>query len=520
MQLSALRPESSTLNASAGKLFATALQQAKSLEDQPAEAHALKNLGRLYEQTQQWSTALTLTQQALILAQAINAPDITYSCSWQLGRILKAKGDNQGAIAAYGEAVKALQALRRDLIAVSQDVQFSFTETVEPVYRQFVSLLLPSDGTEPSQENLVQARDAIESLQLAELENFFQEACLNAKPELIDRVDPTAAVIYPIILPDHLAIILSLPGQPLRYYQTILPQNDLESSLNQMLQSLNLAFSSKHRLRLSQKVYDWLIRPAQEQLAASGVKTLVFVLDGSLRNLPMAALHDGKQYLIENYSIALAPSLQLTDPTPLQREELNTLTAGITQSRQGFAPLINVAREVERIQSELPSVVMLDGAFTRDAFLKTMESSYFPIVHIATHGQFSSKAEETFVLTWDDRINAKQFDTILQPANQGKKKAIALLVLSACQTAQGDKRATLGLAGVALRAGAQSTLATLWRVNDVATADLMSVFYRDLTNTTTTKAEALRQAQLTLLQNPEYQHPFYWAPFVLVGNWL
>lgn len=520
MKLSALYPESSALNTNAGRLLAIALQQAKSLGDQPAEAHALKNLGRLYEQTQQWSTALTLTQQALILAQSINIPDITYRCAWQMGRILKAEGNTQGAIAAYGEAVKTLQALRSDLIAVSQDVQFSFTETVEPVYRQFVSLLLPSDGTEPSQENLVRARNAIESLQLAELENFFQEACLNAKPELIDRVDPAAAVIYPIILPDHLAVILSLPGQPLRYYETTLSETEVENSLNQTLQSLNLAFSNKQRLRLSQEVYNWLIRPAQEQLVASKVKTLVFVLDGSLRNLPMAVLHDGKQYLIEKYSLALAPSLQLTDPTPLQQGELKTLTAGITQPRQGFSALVNVAREVEQIQSELPSVVMLDRSFTSDAFRNRMESSYFPIVHIATHGQFSSKAEETFVLTWDSRINAKQFDAILQPANQGNKKAIALLVLSACQTAQGDKRATLGLAGVALRAGAQSTLATLWRVNDVATADLMSVFYRDLTNSTITKAEALRHAQLTLLQNPEYQHPFYWAPFVLVGNWL
>ncbi|HEY9597266.1 MAG TPA: CHAT domain-containing protein, partial [Cyanophyceae cyanobacterium] len=420
----------------------------------------------------------------------------------------------------YAEAVKTLQALRSDLIAVSQDVQFSFTESVEPVYRQFVSLLLPSDGTQPSQENLVQARDAIESLQLAELENFFQEACLNAKPELIDRIDPTAAVIYPIILPDHLAVILSLPEQPLRYYETTLPQNDVENTLDQTLQFLNPSLSNKQRLHLSQNVYDWLIRPAEDWLAASGVKTLVFVLDGSLRNLPMAALHDGKRYLIEKYSIAIAPSLQLTDPTPLQRRGLKALMAGITQPRQGFAGLVNVAREVKQIQSELPSVVMLDGAFTRDAFLKTMESSYFSIVHIATHGQFSSKAEETFVLTWDDRINAKQFDAILQPANHGNRKAIALLVLSACQTAQGDKRATLGLAGVALRAGAQSTLATLWRVNDVATANLMGVFYRGLINTTTTKAEALRQAQLTLLQDKEYQHPFYWAPFVLVGNWL
>ena len=234
----------------------------------------------------------------------------------------------------------------------------------------------------------------------------------------------------------------------------------------------------------------------------------------------MAALHDGNQYLVEQYNIALTPSLQLLDPKPLQRKALKTLTVGLSQARQGFPALENVAREVEQIQTDLPSVVLLNQAFTSNAFRKTIESSYFPVVHIATHGQFSSKAEETFVLTWDNRITAKQFDEILQPANQGSDKAIELLVLSACQTAQGDKRAALGLAGIAMRAGTRSTLATLWKVSDVATAELMGWFYRQLSDSTATKAEALRQAQLSLLRNPKYQHPFYWAPYVLIGNWL
>lgn len=520
MKLSALRPDSSVLKRNSSLLLATALQQAKSLGDQPAEAYALGNLGRLYEQTEQLSDAQQLTEQALLLAQTINAPEIAYRFSWQLGRLLKAQGDTQGAIAAYTEAVKILQALRSDLITISPDVQFSFTQSVEPVYRQLVGLLLQPDGIEPSQQNLAQAREVIESLQLAELENFFREACLNAKPEQIDRIDSTAAIIYPIILPDQLAVILSLPGRPLRYYETRLPQREVETILDQTLQSLNPAFSNRQRLRFSQQVYNWLLRPAEAHLATTEVKTLVFVLDGSLRNLPMAVLHDGKQYLIEKYNVALAPSLQLLDPKPLQREALKTLTAGLTQARQGFAPLANVEREVKQIQTELPSVVLLDGAFTNDSFQKKIESSYFPVVHIATHGQFSSKAEETFVLTWDGRINVKQFDDILQPINQRRNKAIELLVLSACQTAKGDKRAALGLAGVAVRAGAQSTLATLWQVSDVATADLMGWFYRELTNTTATKAEALRHAQLALLQDPHYQHPFFWAPFILVGNWL
>ncbi len=144
----------------------------------------------------------------------------------------------------------------------------------------------------------------------------------------------------------------------------------------------------------------------------------------------------------------------------------------------------------------------------------------FPVVHLATHGQFSSKADETFILTWDGRINVNQLDTLLRIRETESPNAIELLVLSACQTAAGDKRAALGLAGIAVRAGARSTLASLWNVDDKSTAELMSQFYRELTSQKLTKAEALRQAQLALLNNPKYQHPLFWAAYVLVGNWL
>lgn len=500
------------------QILAQAVQQAKSLKDQRAEAYALGNLGRLYQQTQQLSSAQELTQQALILAQAIHAPDIAYNWQWQLGRLQRDRGDITGAIATYTEAVKTLQSLRSDLVAINPDVQFSFRESVEPVYRELVSLLLGKSDPEPTQKNLALAREAIESLQLAELDNFFKEACLDTKPVQLDSINAQAAVIYPIILTDRLEVILSLPGQPLRHYATSIPQSQLESTIEQFRQNLVIR-SKREYIPVAQKLYDWLIRPIEADLAKSGVKTLVFVPDGALRNIPMAALRDRHQYLIEKYSIALAPSLELLDPKPLQRRQLKALTVGLSEARQGFAPLLNVPLELKQIQSEVSSVVLLNQKFTSNAFQNQIESTNFPIVHIATHGQFSSKAEQTFILSWDDRINVKQLDRILQPRNKSNG-AIELLVLSACQTAAGDKRAALGLAGIAVRAGARSTLATLWSVDDAATAELMNEFYRELANTTVTKAEALRRAQLKLIKNPQAQHPIYWAAYVLVGNWL
>lgn len=503
------------LTKDAALILAQAIQQAKTLKDPRAESYALGQLGYLYEQTQQLSDAQKLTKDALIIAQGINASDIIARWQGQLGKIFKEQGDVESAIAAYTEAVNNLQSLRSDLVAIP-DWQFSFRESAEPVYRDLVGLLLQSN---PNQKNLKQAREVIEKLQLAELDNFFREACLNAKPEQIEKIDPQAAVIYPIILPDRLAVIVSIPGQPLRHYATAIAQNNVEKTLEKLLSSLNPFFSSKERLQLSQQVYDWLLRPAEVEIAKNQVKTLVFVLDGLLRNLPMAALHDGKQYLLEKYNIALAPGLQLVASRSLSTQQLKILTGGITEARQGFSALPGVKIEIEKIASGRISKIFLNQDFTEINLKKQLETTSFPIVHLATHGQFSSNAEQTFILSWNDKIQVKEFEDLLRFREQGQRNPIELLVLSACQTAVGDKRAALGLAGVAVRSGARSTLATLWAVQDQSTAQIMTEFYQQLSQGIG-KAEALRKAQQYMMKQPKYEHPFYWAPFILVGNWL
>jgi CHAT domain-containing protein len=245
----------------------------------------------------------------------------------------------------------------------------------------------------------------------------------------------------------------------------------------------------------------------------------VFVLDGPLRNIPMATLYYGKQYLVEKYGIALAPGLQLVDPKPLAQRQLKALTAGLTESSGNFAPLEFVEQELEQIKSEIPTEELRDREFTSKNLNNKVESFPVPVVHIATHGQFSSQAGETFIVAWkDERIKVKQLDDLLRARDRSQPDSLELLVLSACETAAGDKRAALGLAGVAVQAGARSTLASLWLVDDESTALLMSRFYQEL-KSGLTKAEALRRAQQSLLQG-KYQHPRFWAAFVLLGNWL
>ncbi|WP_426546031.1 CHAT domain-containing protein [Dapis sp. BLCC M126] len=510
-----------------------AVQQAKNLGDTRAESYALGNLGKLYEHNQQFNEAKELTEKALNLAQAINAADIIYQWQWQLGRILVAQENKEEAILAYSQAVETIQSLRSDIVAISSELKFDFRDSVEPVYRELVELLLePSESGKTdtiSQENLRQARKIIEALQLAELDNFFRNACLDAQPVEIDLVDKNAAIFYTIILGDRLAVILAIPEQPLVYYTTNISKSKINSTVQTLLDALT---NPQKRIFIenywepAQKIYNWLINPIEKQLEANKIKTLVFVSEGNLRNVPLASLYDGEKYLAQKYNVAIAPSLELIDPQPLARKELEILSMGITESRQGFPPLPNVRQELEDIQNQTSSEILLNESFTEKEANTEVANTTYQVIHIATHGEFSSNAEDTFILTWDEKINVEELRNMIRSGTQ-QTKPIELLVLSACRTASGDNRATLGLAGIAVRAGARSTIASLWYVSDEATAALMKNLYQELTNPEITKAEALRRAQQQLLKdaqtgriNPEFEHPYFWSTFILVGNWL
>jgi CHAT domain-containing protein len=514
------------------KTLAVGVKQAKELGNQRTESYVLGTMGSIYEQTGQWAESEKLTQQAMQLSQQVNAEDITYLWQWQLGRVTQKQGKNESAIAAYREAVGTIKSLRADLATASPDVQFSFRDAVEPIHRQLVTLLVESK----QDNNLKTARDVIEGLQLVELDNFFREACLNANPKQVDQVDEKAAVIYPIILENQLAVIASLPKlapnsksgekqekREFRYYKTAIKADAVNKIASDVRGGFNQANTLDLILPDLQEMYNLIIRPVAPELAATKVETLVFVLDGSLRNIPISALHDGEKYLIEKYSIALTPGLQLLAPRSPKQEKLGALVAGLSTSRLNFSSLPSVISEVKQIESEIPSKVLLNDKFTKAAFQAQVASAPFPVVHLATHAQFSSQVDKTFILTWDEKINVKDLSSVLQTVELSRRKTLELLVLSACQTASGDARSALGLAGVAVRSGARSTIATLWRVDDEASATLMSTFYDQLSKSRKTgvsKAEVLRRAQLSVLRNDKYKSPYYWAAYVLLGNWV
>ncbi|WP_017749002.1 CHAT domain-containing protein [Scytonema hofmannii] len=520
-----------------------AIEQARNLTDKRAESYALGTLGEVYEKTSDWAKAIEFTRSALVIAQAINAPDIAYRWQWQMGRLLQMqaekthhnKNTDTKAVSYYTQAFNTLNNLRGDLVVLNPEVQFSFRETVEPVYRQLVDLLLRD--LNPNRDRLIQARDVMEALQLAELDNFFGDACAKPEKVKIDDLDPHAAVIYPIILPDRLEVVIKLPGTDnLRHYgNQNVSDTQVDEAVKRLRQSLKRRSTSPNQIKKeAQQIYDWLIKPFEAELEntknreESQIKNLVFVLDGSLRNLPMAVLHNGTRYLIERYAVSVTSGLQLLEPKPLLRESLRVLVGGAIDApsfeKEGLGAINNVAVELEGVKKNVQRTQMLENqTFLQQNIQKQINSNPYNIVHLATHGKFSSNPEQTFILDWQKRIKVKDFDSLLNLDYQRSSKPIELLILSACETATGDNRAALGLAGVAIKAGARSTLASLWQVNDASTAQFMIKFYQELKNPQVTKAEALRNAQRAFLKefsSTDYNRPYHWASFILVGNWF
>jgi CHAT domain-containing protein len=233
----------------------------------------------------------------------------------------------------------------------------------------------------------------------------------------------------------------------------------------------------------------------------------------------MGALHDGKQFLIAKYAIGITPSLSLSDPRPIKREGMRVLAVGVTEAVQGFPALPNVAAELQEMHTLLGSQNLVNREFLTANFETKLKEEQFSIVHVASHGEFGNDVENTFLLTFDDKVSLDRLNQMIGVL-RFRDDPLELLTLSACDTAAGDDRAALGLAGMAIKAGARSALATLWNINDEATVGLVLDFYRELKNPAISRVVALQRAQLKLIENPRYEHPGYWSAFLMINNWL
>lgn len=504
------------------------------LGDAVAQSYALGYQGGMYEFEKKLPEAQLLTHRALALAQQSQTPDAIYRWQWQAARIQAKLGEREGAIEGYRRAVTTLQAIRNDLSIRhgNRNAGSSFREVVGGIYFELADLLLQrADATADDAEKQKlyrEARSTAEMLKSAELEDYFQDDCVSLRRELtksVENIDPKAAVLYIIPLANHTEILVSLPangpGQTGRIERFKSTPNDDQLTEAARIFRINVEDRTSYAyLEQAQQLYTWLIKPVEALLEERKFTTLVFVPDGALRTVPMAALHDGSRFLVEKYAVAITPGLELMEVKKSTEVLSRMLVSGLSESVQGFSALPAVSAELERIAKlyNTPNTLK-DKQFSRQAVTERLTNERYSIVHLATHGVFNSDVRKSFVLTHDNQLTLDDLERLIRPG-QLRDQPLELLALSACETAAGDDRAALGLAGVAVKAGARSAFATLWSVNDRASASLVSDFYEELKRGEQNKAQSLQTAQKRLLKNPTYGHPCYWAPYLIIGNWL
>jgi CHAT domain-containing protein len=527
-------------------------------------AEAYDGLGALYEDQQRLDEALQLSEQGLWHAQQGPARELAVPLEWRAARVLLRQGRRDAALAALRRAVAHIEAVRSDIPVQYQDGRSSFRETLEPVYLGLTDLLLQQSASSRGDVRatlLRQARDTVELIKQTELEDYLRDRCTVGASRSDARVvlPPGTAIYYPIILPDRLELLVET-AQGIE--RTSVPVSGDE------LRRAALNFVSYLRARSNvrtqaENLYRWLLAPIEEQLARHAIQTLVVVPDGVLRLVPMGALHDGRDYVIHRLAVATAPGLSLAALPRREPGPLRALLAGLSEpgpvvdklsaevvdivldnpadtvlARGGAAPggtdveraqarsralrealaLPGVKRELADIGGAIDSTALLDQAFTLAALREHLLSRDYPVVHIASHGVFGDSADTTFIMTYDELLTLDGLQQLLG-AERFRTRPIELLTLSACQTAEGDDRAPLGMSGTAIKARARSALGTLWPVSDSAAQQLMSGFYQRLGTGQQSKVGALRAAQIELIGNPRFRHPFYWAPFTLIGDW-
>ncbi|MEM6575171.1 MAG: CHAT domain-containing protein [Pseudomonadota bacterium] len=504
---------------------AGALELARQMSSPRLSSQAAGLLGEFYLRAGRAQEALELARLATFEAQSVGATDLTYRWQWLSGRALRASGDLPGAQAAMERALTDLSEVRSSLLTGIRGRREPFRQRVGPLFQDHADILLTqaaSAAPDRQQQLRRRARQVIEAFKSAELQDYFLDECvvdLDIADTALDSLDRRTAVLYPVLLNDRSEMLVSIGGT-IHQYSVPAGADQIGRVAQQFRRSLERRSSHQYRVQ-AKRLYNWLVRDAEPLLKDAGVDTLVFVPDGSLRNVPLAAFHDGKQFLVERFAIATTPGLSLTDPQPIARQQPSFLLNGLTDAVQGFPALPSVEAELASLGELFPDrVTMLKNqSFVAGNVEQEMTQRPYNIVHFASHGEFQADVSQSFLLTYDDKLNMDQLDDFMQ-LRRFSDEPVELLTLSACRTAAGDDRAALGLAGIAIRAGARSALGTLWYINDRATSELITEFYGELAQGDSSKAVALAKAQRTLIADRRYQHPGYWAPFLLIGNWL
>lgn len=514
----------SNLKKQANKQYQQLLSTIPNIKDKLALSYAYGGIGSFLEKSKKYQEASFYTNKAIFFGQAASSDDALMRWHWQSGRLVRQRNDIGKAISEYETASYYM---RKSLENNDDDCSgsiYSLRNLSSRFYLELTNLLLKkASGIKDENERQKVLGQAVKSTELyknAELQDYFKDECVTAlesKIEGVDNISDDAAVLYPIVLSDRIELIMSCKG---RFLQHTVPVDS--ATLSENIRNYRLRLENPYNplySRDSERIYRWIIAPVEKKLAEANIKTLIIVPDGSIRTIPVSSLFDGNKFLIQKYRAVTTPGLNLTDPSALDKSKINVLIAALSEKTAGFAALPGVKSEVEHISENFDSRILINRDFTTSEIENALTKNQYSVVHIATHGQFDTDPEKTFILTHDGKLSLNDLDRLIKPSRYSSKP-VQLLALSACQTAAGDEKAALGLAGIALKSGARCAVATLWSVDDEAASRLVSYFYDELKKPGTTKAEALMTAQNRMISEREFSHPAYWSPFILIGNWL
>jgi CHAT domain-containing protein len=525
-----------------------------------------------------------------------------------LGELLAKQNQPELAIVFYKQAVNVRESIRDNLRPLSEELQQSYTQTVADTYRQLAELLL-------QQDRVLEAQEVLDLLKLQELEDYLRnvrgnletaqkldfweaeqrilklyeqwivqnpasqfEAFVNSpdvtalvgqlrrtargqnlNPEQLARLQDNlqsldnAALLYPLILEDRVELVLVTPTSLVR--KTVAVER---VKLNEAIANFrsDITSPSSNPIPNAQQLYQWLIQPIEAELEQAQVKTILYAADKQLRYIPLAALHDGKQWLTQRFTLNHITAASLTNFQGKRDRPLQIIAAAysdpqlryqfqVGEDQFNFKGLKFAGLEVETITKEIPGTTALfNKDFNRDNVEPRLGE--YSIVHLATHAEFvSGLPQESFILFGSgERVTLADID-------KWKLADVDLVVLSACRTAAsgelGNGEEILGFGYQIQRTGAEAAIASLWSVDDGGTQALMDTFYAALQTGKMTKAEALRQAQIALITDDfsalgeergivglqqrihntlspqvfsHLSHPYYWAPFILIGNGL
>ncbi|MBF0265256.1 MAG: CHAT domain-containing protein [Gammaproteobacteria bacterium] len=546
-------------------------------------ADRLDLLSQLYEDSGRHNEALALTDSALELLKKVKpmqAQNLRMSLHWRQGRLLKQLNQVDKSLLAYQKAVNALEAIRQELPIIDEQGRSSYKVTLEPLYMGLVELLLNRSKQQVMpirNDYLNKVKEVIELTRQAEMQDFLGDRCA------VDTIDDDSqrslpngsSILYIISLPNSTELLLQT-AEAIIHYPVKVSQKELNEAAKQFAtQARNL--NPKHKI-VSQKLYRWLLSPVISQLESSQTDTLIIVPSGNLRLVSFNALFNGEHYLIEDYAVSTTTGISMTAIGKNDKNQIKSLVAGLSEPglvvdklaidnitgdfsantssdnlqrtlllSKGKIRAINLAgldskapakenikqrnrvnlqqalalpgvkKEVLNVNQTLHGTLLLNENFSLKHFSKQASQGGYRLIHIASHGLFGGDAKSSFILTHDELLTLNQLQLLLKSQQAGHR--IDLLSLSACQTAEGNERAPLGISGAAMKARARSVLGTLWPVEDNAAQQFMEDFYNGYLNQGLSKVKAQQQAQIALLRNPKTEHPFFWAPFTLIGNW-